>query len=222
MSKFTVLTDYPVAIYSRDHTNPEGTKNDNSRNHRFNEVVYSLFDRQDNRPLSFLDLGCSGGGFVKDCLDDGHVAIGIEGSDYSKQRQRAEWATIPDNLFTADITKPFTVMVYDQPLLFDVVTSWEVMEHILEEDLAALFDNVRRHLTDDGIWVMSVSKQHGFHHVCVHERQWWERKLSEGGFKHRPDLLAKFTLDDWVRGPRQAAPESFHFIVQADKLNCSL
>ena len=54
--------------------------------------------------FALLDIGCSGGGFVRDLLDDGHIAIGLEGSDYSKKSRRAEWAIIPDFLFTADVT----------------------------------------------------------------------------------------------------------------------
>jgi predicted TPR repeat methyltransferase len=78
-------------------------------------------------PLRILDLGCSGGGFVKDCLDDGCLAVGLEGSNYSKNLRRAEWRTIPENLFTADLTTPFQVFSEfpegEVPLTFDVITA---------------------------------------------------------------------------------------------------
>jgi len=38
-----------------------------------------------------MDIRCSGGGLVLDGILKGHFAIGLEGSDYSKKRQRAEW-----------------------------------------------------------------------------------------------------------------------------------
>lgn len=219
MSKYQVETAHPVAVDSRDHTHPGGTQHDNSRNRRFNNVIYRLYPQ-----LRLCDLGCAGGGFVKDCIDDGHEAIGLEGSDYSLLRKRAEWATIPDNLFTADITKPFTVrkLLYDngpdaetvwQGMSFNVVTAWEVMEHIKAEDLAGLADNVRRHLEHDGVWVMSVSEQVGEHHVCVHNKDWWLNLFDALGWRNRPDILAHFDEKDWVRGPLQNAPQSFHLIL---------
>lgn len=222
MSRFNVLTDHPVAWESRDHTHPGGTMMDNSRNHAFNEKLYALFP---GRAMAVLDLGCAGGGFVKDCIDDGHAAVGIEGSDYSLVRKRAEWATIPENLFTADITHPFRVQwggdITDgrneecwagEDVAFEAVTAWEVMEHIPEAGLPGLCDNVRRHLTADGLWIMSVSLQRGFHHMTVRPRTWWLGMFAREGFANRDDLVAYFQ-NDWVRGPLQGAPESFHLVL---------
>jgi hypothetical protein len=62
----------------------------------------------------------------------------MEGSDYSLIRKRAEWATIPDSLFTCDITEPF---VLAGPLFY-LVTAWEVMEHISQERLPGLCNNI--------------------------------------------------------------------------------
>jgi SAM-dependent methyltransferase len=227
---FRVVTDHPVALDSDDHVRPGGTMHDNSRNRRFNRAAYALFP-PGRHPLKILDLGCAGGGFVKDCLDDGHHAVGLEGSDYStkwdgpggtpqerasrRPGRRAEWATIPDNLFTADITRPFAITADGAPARFDLVTAWEVMEHIREDALPALCHNVRKHLAPDGLWVMSVSPQPGDYHVCVHDRPWWLRVMAANGFLHRDELLPHFTPDDWVRGPRQNAPGSFHLIVSS-------
>ena len=44
---------------------------------------------------------------MKSILDAGGFAVGVEGSDYSQRHKRAEWATIPDHLFTTDATVPF-------------------------------------------------------------------------------------------------------------------
>src|SRR3990167_2627697 len=101
-----VETDYPVALDSPDHLEPWGTKQDNSVNKRFNKKLIKLFGHTPN----VLDLGCAGGGFVRSIIKQGGLAVGIEGSDYSKKIKRAEWAKIPDNLFTADITKPFKLI----------------------------------------------------------------------------------------------------------------
>lgn len=242
MNKFHIFTQHPVAADSKDHLFPGGTMHDNSRNRRFNTKLYAWLDA---RPLRVMDLGCAGGGFVKDCLDDGHVAVGVDGSDYStlwdgpggtdaekasrKPGRRAEWATIPDNLFTADITKPFAIEFgrwdYDDRneayfkgtwAMFDVVTAWEVMEHLPVDGLPRLCQNVKSHLTQEGVWIMSVSTQAGFHHVTLKDRPWWLNFFTEQGFENLPGRVAYFG-DDWVRGPQQNAPESFHLILRVKR-----
>ena len=87
-----VLTQKPVALDSPDHLMPWGTRQDNSTNLQFNLKLARWLPLE---TLSVLDLGCSGGGFVKSVLDMGCLAVGLEGSDYSQVRARTEWATIP-------------------------------------------------------------------------------------------------------------------------------
>ena len=115
-------TDHPVAVSSNDTKFPRGSKNDNSISPRFNRKLYQLF--RGAKPIRVLDIGCAGGGFVRSLLDDGHFAVGLEGSDYPLLNQTGEWSTIPHHLFTCDVTKPFrlTDRATRQPLLFDAIT----------------------------------------------------------------------------------------------------
>jgi SAM-dependent methyltransferase len=230
--RYKVLTDHPVALTSRDHTHPSGTACDDSRNVNFNRKLYPLFDKQ----ITLVDLGCAGGGFVKSVVDDGHEAIGIEGSDYSltwdfhdpktrKPGRRAQWATIPERLFTADVTKPFDVVKvtreyceecngpHEDSAEFEVVTCWEMMEHIPEDGLDQLAKNVLSHLAPNGVWIMSVSTQVGFHHVTVKHRGWWLELFAKHGLTNDDGLVRHFN-DDWIRGPSQGAPESFHLCLR--------
>lgn len=89
LRRLIVRATREVAYESPDHLIPFGTRRDNSTHRRFNKKLCELFGLDTS--LWVLDLGCSGGGFVKDCLDEGHMAVGIEGSDYSKKLRRAEW-----------------------------------------------------------------------------------------------------------------------------------
>jgi SAM-dependent methyltransferase len=201
-------TEHPVAISSNDTRFPRGCKNDNSIAPRFNHKLYQFFGRQTR--LRVLDLGCAGGGFVRSLLDQGHFAVGLEGSDYPLVNQTMEWSTIPRHLFTCDITKPFrlTDRATNQPLAFDAITGWEVMEHIPQEELAGLFENIDRHLSPDGVLLFSIATFLDWDpstgvvwHVTVKPRTWWEDRFAEFGFEVEEDH--PFGKDDWLRGSGQ-------------------
>ncbi len=195
----TIRTAHPLADWSPDHVHPKGTRTDSTTRPGFNQRLYRVFPH-----ARLLDLGCAGGGLVQSVLDDGHLAVGIDGSDYSKARNRAAWAHIPGNLFTADITEPF--QLYDGgPMSFDAITMWEVLEHIPEDRLGRLFANTARHLADGGMVICSVSRMddcwEGYsYHVTVRGQPWWEAKLADLGWRVRPDLFPLFD-PEWVRGP---------------------
>src|SRR5260370_29257697 len=156
--KISIRAERDVAYDSPDHLMPWGTAQNNSTNHRFNDKLYRLFPRPEQ--LKILDLGCSGGGFVRSCIDDGCLAIGLEGSDFSKRHRRAEWRSIPEYLFTCDVTRDFEISFEINEVArlaqFDAVTCWEMMEHIAEPDIARVAANVKKHLAPGGLWLMSV------------------------------------------------------------------
>jgi FkbM family methyltransferase len=210
----------PVAFDSPDHIQPWGTVNDNSTNPRFNQKLFWWLPK---RHVSLLDIGCSGGGFVKSMLEVGCMAAGVEGSDYSKKMQRAEWATIPGNLFTADATAPFELTLQDdatnkvQPLKFSVVTAWEFIEHIAEPDLAKVMRNIDTHLAPNGIVIMSVSPNEEYIngvrlHQTVAEKPWWVEKFASLGFTNHDNAVTYFDRD-WIRGEDNNAPGSFHVVL---------
>lgn len=221
--RIVIKSKKEVAFNSPDHLCPSGTRRDNSRNHRFNEKLYRIYPQKNNF-LKVLDLGCSGGGFVRDCLNDGCLAVGIEGSDFSKKSRRAEWATIPDYLFTCDITEEFEVLQEDERgierIQFDVVTAWEVMEHIAEDDLSRVAENVMKHLHPMGLWIMSVSPTEDVidgirWHQTVHAKPWWVEKFRSMGLVHIEEYVKYFNTQ-FVRGPKYGCPQSFHLVLSPD------
>lgn len=201
---FKVETSKSVASDSHDHQWPRGTIADNSMNPRFNLKLYDHF--QNRKDLKVLDLGCSGGGFVRSFLEDGYLAIGLEGSDASKKLRSAEWDTCRHHLFTCDITSPFTVTDIDgNPLLFDCITQWEVLEHIPENKLDILFDNIKRHLTDDGVFIGSIDMEPdgnpitgAIYHVTLKPETWWLERFAKAGLVPVPNH--RFETLDYVRG----------------------
>lgn len=217
-----VQTAHPVASESPDHLQPWGTARDNSRNVRFNQKLYRLYE-QLGRPLRVLDLGCSGGGFVRDLINDGCIAVGLEGSDYSLRMNRAEWAVLGDKfLFTADITKPFVVQAAwkdgrQERLQFDVITAWEVLEHVTVDDVPRVCQNIVDHLSATGIAVFSISYGSDIiNGVELHQtqqgKQWWTKQFRESGLEAVAHL-EKWFNGQYVRGHKNGAPQSFHVVL---------
>jgi SAM-dependent methyltransferase len=207
----TIQTEKPIAVDSPDHQYPLGTAQDNSTDPIFNKALFSLIPAHDVR---LLDIGCSGGGFVKSILDAGGFAVGVEGSDYSQKRRRAEWATIPEHLFTADATVPFQLSQDGEPLKFNVITAWEFLEHIADADLDGVFANIHRHLAPQGIVITSVCPISCLHtgkmhtgestgegvelHQTAQPESWWRTRLADAGFMMFDEIKPCFK--SFVRG----------------------
>jgi len=200
--QYTLNTKNPVAIKSLEYTHPEPYKNipDKSTNLGFIEKL-------GEHRWGLLDLGCGGGKFVKDCNDNGIPAVGVEGSPHYFNYKWSEWATVPDKLFLCDITRPFKFNVK-----FGYVTAWEVMEHIPEESLETLFDNVKDNCC--GSFVVSVSNKDCpskdgkvDYHVTKKDKDWWIKRFEDSGFirNHEEEELFE---GSWVRNERS----SFHLV----------
>ncbi len=196
-------TKFPMAVESNDSLHPRGAKNDNSIVLRFNQRIYEMLGQ--DRQLSVLDLGCAGGGFVRSLIDDGHVGVGLEGSDYPRRVQKDEWSTIPHHLHTCDIAKPFQIVCpkTGQPWLFDAITAWEFMEHIPEADVPTVLANIQHHLKADSYVFMSVATfpdtvDGVVYHHTVRPESWWRDVFRQAQF----EIVDSHSLskDDWVRG----------------------
>lgn len=181
-----IKTKHLVAFKSPDHLIPWGTKYDNSTHKKFILHMEGLIGESTPQSRkSFLDLGCSGGQLVADFRNLGWTAVGLEGSDYSLKHQRANWPELANrNLFTCDITKPFQVLVNGKKHYFQLITAWEVLEHIKTNDLPALFKNIIGHLDCGGYFIASttsISDSHDgidFHQTKMTNQQWrtWFRR----------------------------------------------
>lgn len=207
-SPFSLRSLHPVAAASDDHCFPLGAAQDNTRYPRFVARCEEVL----GEPLKALDLGCAGGGLVLDFLLKGHEAYGLEGSNYAKKNQLFQWRWLKDRLATCDVTKPFSVMNGSgSQASFDVITMWEVLEHIRECDLPQLFKNIRDHLSPRGLFCASVATFEcsdpvtgAVWHVTIRPREWWEEKLRAAGLEPVEGL---FHTRDFPRGSGNGAQD---------------
>ncbi len=228
--QIALITEHPLALESNDYKVPHGTIRDNTRYPRFIRKCEQIFPV--NEQLKFLDLGCSGGGMVLDAVLRGHIGIGLEGSDMSLVQQRAEWRLLKDNLFTCDIVYPFELKEKETGLTmqFDVITAWEVMEHLSESSLPQLFINLQTHLSDDGVFVASISNWDDIDpitgvnwHVNTKPYEWWTSKFEENGFCVCEDLISSYDIARGGINPPQCferpydefnVKKTFHIVVK--------
>lgn len=196
-----LITEHPVAVNSYDHIDSQIQDVDLSYNLTFNEKL-----RQVAPGATVLDIGCGAGSFVRTLLAEGVEAVGLEGSDIFSQRKISAWAEVPDHLFTCDVTMPFTLHQGDaQPHRFDVVTAWEFVEHIEEQDLRGVWANIRQHLRPGGLFIVSTPsniyrppKRRLDHHRTRKNRRWWEKTITAAGFARSIGYETYFA-PDWVR-----------------------
>lgn len=154
--KITVETEFKVAEESLDHISPSGAVLDNRSNQDYINSVKRYF----NKPsISVLDLGCAGGQLVVDFINQGDLAVGIEGSTTVLGGAGQEnWRYfLNKNLFFADLTKPYQIYFNETPAKFDFIHSWEVIEHIDLKDLSNFFSFIKQHLSDDGVFCCSIA-----------------------------------------------------------------
>jgi len=176
-----ILTDHPHPLDSPDYLRPWGAKNDDTHCPGFVEWVRESFGPH----AKHLDLGCAGGGLVADMRDAGFYSIGIEGSEEPKRLGRPAWLKYPEAFFHADIGKPFGFPDWR----FDVISAWEVLEHIPESDLPVFFNNVWRHLVPGGAFVGTVSMNFDKdYHQTVKPFEWWRAVFLRERFELCLDL----------------------------------
>jgi len=226
-----VLTDYPVALDSTDHLYPFGTLKDNSvdsdtydrdKVFAFITEVKEYFCRD---KITALDIGCAGGQSTADLRSLGDSAIGIEGSDHSVINKRGAWPDgYNDFLFLCDAKKPYRVEDKEGgKVCFNLITAWEIVEHIREDDFDMFFGNITAHMNKDSIFIASISTKPCFMsmlngqelpqpwpalHESVFSEEKWKNEVLKRYFSKIEDY--PFKSDSKIRD----AEGSFHVLLK--------
>jgi SAM-dependent methyltransferase len=205
--KFT--SSSTLAETSLDHVVPWGTRKCLSVNKRFIEKLCALYGK--GAIFSLLDLGCAGGHFVSECVERGINSAGIEGSDWSQKQGRGAWRIHGDKLFVSDITKPFS---FDTS--FDVITAWEVVEHLTEDGVGSFFQNAANASSQNTLLIISTTSEPDFvNGVNLHQtmkgHEWWIKAARKHGWENSTKLV-KYFSPQWNNGSRWESDSAFHFV----------
>lgn len=202
MTNIKVATNYPLAVDSDDHKYPEGIYFDNNLNLEFVKEIENHFE---NKLINFLDLGCAGGQLVVHMHEKGHTAVGLEGSNHClvidqnivnkigfEPLGKKNWERYHDKiLFTCDVTKEYLITNNSEPIKFDLITCFDVIEHFYPEQLDNFFKLICNHLNPNGLFIASIALfPSGCHsqnlgapdglnyHKSLFTKEWWMEKTS--------------------------------------------
>ena len=183
----TLNTAHPVAVNSNDHINPDSTLEGVVRPTLFVQDIVKVLGTN----IKALDLGTGAAGLVFEFAANGVLAVGIDGSDFCRRNRIGYWPLLPNNLLTCDITKPFSFSTLPESdaAKFDLITMWEVLEHLHEHDLPELFRNIESNLSDQGFFVGSISlveysdASGSPYHVTLKPRDWWHEQFASHGLE---------------------------------------
>lgn len=127
-------------------------------------------------PSSVLDVGCAKGFLVKALVELGVDAYGVDPSEYAF------------NEVPADI-KGRTVIgaaqqLHDEDNSFDLVTCFDVLEHIPEKDVPQVLSEMLR-VSKQWLIIRVATKELpndvDANHATIHDKDWWCEKIKEAG-----------------------------------------
>ena len=165
-----VKTQYPFAVESPDFLSQQqenlklsfSAAADNTTNLKLVRKIGEYFSEKRKKPISelrlnCLDLGCAGGQFILDLANQEFtdVCVGLDGVAGSLGRYN--WLTKKDIFFNADLSKEYEILNEKGVLKFDLITSWEVIEHLHVSELDTFFKTMHKHLAPDGTFIGSIA-----------------------------------------------------------------
>lgn len=169
-------------IYDKDYfENGVGTKKSNYFDYSWARLG-SYFQKTAKHivnkfsPSSVLDVGCAKGFLVKALVELGVDAYGVDPSEYAF------------NEVPADI-KGRTVIgaaqqLHDEDNSFDLVTCFDVLEHIPEKDVPQVLSEMLR-VSKQWLIIRVVTKELpndvDANHSIIREKDWWIEKIKEAG-----------------------------------------
>ena len=84
--------------------------------------------------------------------------------------------------------EPIQLAWEGQPIRFDIVCSFEVLEHIREDAVDNFIRTIANHMHATSLAICTASRQDNIDiHVLVRDRAWWLDRFARFGLVSRPD-----------------------------------
>jgi cyclopropane fatty-acyl-phospholipid synthase-like methyltransferase len=107
-------------------------------------------------------------------------------------------------LWSADLTKKIDILdENNEKILFDLVSAWEVIEHIAPNDLDFFFNQIQTFLKPNGLFIASINTGHDCRrdennnlitlHQSVFKKKYWEDKILKN------KKIIKYPFKNYVR-----------------------
>jgi len=130
--------------------------------------------------IKLLDIGCGPGISLKIAQKHGIEAFGIDIAENCKQY----WNGSRTLSIASANNLPFTSGT------FDVVSAWDVLEHIPEQAIDQTLKEIKRVSKLEGLQsvVICLTEEQCKHgdlqcHLTVHNYDWWIAKINQAGFR---------------------------------------
>lgn len=134
------------------------------------------------RPFSVLELGCGWGGMRVFYEVRGiHAYLGIDINPVAF-KESPYIVAAPTHYRCLNLQSPM-----DLRAKFDIITCFEVLEHIPKQRVDTVLATISRHMNSDSLFLGTASLNSALDvHVLVKEREWWLRRFAGHGMSPDP------------------------------------
>lgn len=141
-----------------------------------------------------LDIGCGKGNLVAELLKSGVDAFGVDVSNAALKQANGY---LHDRLKHGSVlTLPF------DDNYFDTIVSVDTLEHLATEDVAAALNEICR-VAKKYAFLRIVNEPNHDWHLTAEDRDWWETKCLEAGFRKHPGYYRVNTYESLNEAPHQ-------------------
>lgn len=189
----TVASDYGAGYY-RDYAESGPSY---EHNEHWIDFFGKIADRliQDFHPRTAFDAGCAIGLLVEALRDRGVEAEGVDFSEYAIAAARDD---IRGFLRVGSVTDPL-------PKRYDLITCFEVLEHLTPEDAERAIANLCA-FSDDLVVSSTPMHYRDPTHTNIHPQEYWSEQFARHGFIRDVDYDALFIAPWAARYRRSDAP----------------
>jgi len=149
------------------------------------EIIIKEFN-----PRRVLDIGCAKGYLMKYLRNRSIEADGVDISEYAVANADP---SIRPYIMNCDISK----RTLYQDDYFDLICSFNLLEHLTIEELKSAVDEIKRICSKDFLFTIDLWSRQDKSHKTIMSREWWNDFFKQNGLLHnleRETILQKYPL----------------------------